>query len=55
MLPRYMRKKSKYPYAVAMGRRGAAARNRNMTPEQRSAAARHAVGARWAMKKMLAP
>jgi hypothetical protein len=47
-----MAKKRKNPYAVALGRkggkRGGPARAANMTPEQRSESARHAVMARWA-------
>ena len=47
-----MTKKRKNPYAVALGRRGGkkggAARAANMTPEERSEAARMAVQARWA-------
>ena len=46
-----MRKKRKYPQAVWMGRRGAAARNIKMTPEQKSEVARHAVSVRWAKVK----
>jgi hypothetical protein len=34
--------------AVALGRNGGQARARNLTPDQRSAAARKAVEARWA-------
>jgi hypothetical protein len=34
--------------AVALGRKGGQARARNLTPDQRSAAARKAVEARWA-------
>jgi len=47
-----MNKKRKNPYAVALGRRGGKkggrARAANMTPEERSEAARIAVQARWA-------
>jgi len=47
-----MNKKRKNPYAVALGRRGGKiggrARAANMTPEERSEAARIAVLARWA-------
>jgi len=47
-----MTKKRKNPYAVALGRRGGkkggVARAANMTPEERSEAARMAVQARWA-------
>ena len=38
----------KDPAAVSLGRRGGKARVRNMTPEERSEAARKAVKARWA-------
>jgi hypothetical protein len=34
--------------AVALGRKGGQARAKNLTPDQRSAAARKAVEARWA-------
>jgi hypothetical protein len=39
--------KRKNPAAVALGKRGAKARMKKMTPEQRSEVARKAVTARW--------
>jgi hypothetical protein len=39
--------KKKDPAAVALGRKGGKARVAAQTPEQRSAAARHAINARW--------
>jgi hypothetical protein len=51
-------KKTKNPYAVALGRRGGKkggpARAAAMTPEQRSESARKAVNARWAKAKQKA-
>lgn len=45
------KKKRKNPYAVALGRKGGKkggpARAANMTPQERSEAARKAVQARW--------
>jgi len=41
----------KLPAAVQLGRRGGKARAANLTPEERSAAARKAAKARWGMKK----
>ena len=50
-----MAKKTKNPYAVALGRKGGRkggpARAANMTPEQRSESARNAVVSRWARVK----
>jgi hypothetical protein len=50
-----MATKRKNPYAVALGRRGGKiggrARAANMTPQERSEAARKAVQARWARAK----
>ena len=43
--------KRKNPYAVALGRRGGKARVKSLSPEERSAAARKAVLARWAKAK----
>lgn len=47
--------KGKNPHAVALGRKGGkkggAARAANLTPEERSEAARKAVRARWAKAK----
>lgn len=40
-------KKRKDPAAVALGRKGGKARVKNLSPEERSAAARKAVQARW--------
>jgi hypothetical protein len=45
-----MARKRKNPAAVALGKRSAAGRMKKLTPEQRSAIARHAVGVRWAKK-----
>jgi hypothetical protein len=39
--------KRKNPAAVALGKRGAKARMKKLTPEQRSDVARKAVTARW--------
>jgi hypothetical protein len=41
------RAKRKLPAAVALGRRGARARYRDLSPEQRQAVARQAAQARW--------
>jgi hypothetical protein len=46
-----MRKSKKDPAAVALGRKGGIARRNNMTAEQRSASARHAVLARYSKGK----
>jgi len=43
--------KKKNPAAVALGKRGAKARMKKLTPEKRSEVARHAVQARWAKAK----
>ncbi len=43
--------KRKNPAAVALGRKGGKARVSNLTPEERSNAARKAVLARWAKAK----
>jgi len=51
-----MKIKKKNEHAVALAKlgaqKGAAARNASMTPEQRSAAARHAVQVRWRKRGM---
>jgi hypothetical protein len=44
-------KKRKDPHAVALGRKGAAARMVKMTHAERSKVARKAIAARWAKKK----
>jgi len=44
---------TKNPAAVQLGKRGGRARARNLTPEQRSEAARKAVEARWAKLREL--
>ncbi len=46
-----MTSKRKNPAAVALGKRGARARNANLTPEERSKIARKAVQARWKKAK----
>ncbi|MBX5496489.1 MAG: hypothetical protein IRZ15_14245 [Bryobacteraceae bacterium] len=46
-----MASQKKNPAAVALGRRGAKARMKKLTPEQRSEVARRAVQARWAKEK----
>ena len=52
---KFMARKRKNPYAVALGRKGGRkggpARAANMTPEERSESARNAVTARWAKAK----
>jgi len=47
--------KRKNPYAVALGRKGGKARVKNLSPEERSAAARKAVQARWEKAKKKTP
>ena len=42
--------KGKNPAAVELGKRGAKARMKKLTPEKRSEVARTAVAARWAKK-----
>ena len=44
-MPASMAKKN--PAAVALGKRGAKARMKKMTPEQRSEVAKQAIKARW--------
>ncbi len=44
-------RRRKDPAAARLGARGGKKRAENMTPEQRSAAARKAVRARWAKKE----
>jgi hypothetical protein len=46
--------KRKNPAAVALGKRGAKARMKKLTPEKRSEVARTAVMARWAKAKAAA-
>jgi hypothetical protein len=43
--------KRKNPAAVALGKRGAKARMKKLTPEKRSEVAKKAVAARWAKAK----
>ncbi|MFN8626028.1 MAG: hypothetical protein U0587_08620 [Candidatus Binatia bacterium] len=47
--------KRKNPAAVALGKRGARARNVNLTPEERTEIARKAVQARWQKAKKEQP
>ena len=46
-----MASKPKNPHAVALGKRGARARNEKLSPEERSEIARNAVLARWKKAK----
>jgi membrane protein DedA with SNARE-associated domain len=46
-----MMAKRKNPHAVALGRRGAKARLKKLTPEKRIEVAKIAAAARWAKRK----